>query len=198
MPKNLIAIVIVLLSISILSFAEATPTLVPKQNESYEVKEGKIYYRHGNAGMILEAASADAIAAYYKERGAELGNPFGIPGGELRDSTFFLVSLLNRTNGNLTFTPRYVTLKIKTEASFPLDFTVLLGMLENYNVDHRKILTNSIYHSPETVRPGKVISKFLIFPPLPKKFREVKLEFDYLYFEDKEIQVNFYFLSQNQ
>lgn len=197
MPKK-VSIIIIVLLVSWGAFVAASPTLVPKQHESYEVKESKIYYRHGNAGLILEVANADSIAAYFKERGAELGNPFGIPGGELRDSTFFLVTLLNRTNGNLTFTPRYVTLKIKTEASFPLDFTVLLGMLEYYNVNHRKILANSIYHSPETVRPGKVIRKFLIFPPLPKKFREVKLEFDYLYFEDKEIRLNFFFLSQNQ
>jgi hypothetical protein len=197
MPKKVSTIFIVLL-VAFQAFAAASPTLVPKQHDSYEVKEGKIYYRHGNAGLILEVADHDRIAAYFKERGAELGNPFGVQGGELRDSTFFLVTMLNRTNGNLTFTPRYVTLKIKTEASFPLDFTVLLGMLENFNANHRKIVASSIYHSPETVRPGTVISKFLIFPALPKKFREVKLEFDYLYFEDKEIRLNFFFLNQNR
>lgn len=197
MPKK-VSIILIVLLVAYGAFVAASPKLVPKQHESYEVKEGKIYYRQGSAGLILEAANSDAIAAYFKDRGAELGNPFAVPGGELRDSTFFLVTMLNRTNGNLTFTPRYVTLKIKTEASFPLDFTVLLGMLENFNAHHRKILADSIYHSPETVRPGKVISKFLIFPPLPKKFRELKLEFDYLYFEDKEIRLNFFFLSQNQ
>jgi hypothetical protein len=199
MPKNLITTVIVLLAIGIEALTASTPLiLTPKEHEPYEIKEGKIYYRHGNAGLILEQADDSRIAAYFKERGAELGNPFGRPGAELRESTFFLLTLINRTNGNLTFTPRYVTLKIKTEANFPLDFTVLLGMLEDFDAHQKKIVTDSIFHSPETIRPGEIISKFLIFPPLPKKFKEIKLEFDYLYFEDKEIRLNFYFLNNQK
>ena len=178
--------------------AVANPILLPKEHDPYDIKENKIYYRHGNAGLILEQADDNAIAAYYKDRGIELGNPFGRRASELKESTFFLLTLVNRSNGNLTFTPRYVTLKIKTEASFPLDFTVLLGMLEEFNLREQQIVTNSVFHSPETVRPGEVMSKFLIFPQLPKKVHEVKLEFDYLFFEDKEIRLNFYFLNRKQ
>jgi hypothetical protein len=196
MSKTVITIFIVLCSA--LCFGDSPKTLTPKPHESYEIKDGKIFYRHGNAGLVLEAADSETIARYYSERGApNLGNPFSSANIDLRDGTFFLISLVNRTNGNLTFTPRYVTLKIKTDASFPLDFTLLLGLLENYNAQLRKVLTNSIFHSPETIPAGTVMSKFLIFPPLKKKFKELKLEFDYLYFEDKEVRLNFYFLHAN-
>jgi len=41
-----------------------------------------------------------------------------------------------------------------------------------------------------------IITKFLVFPSLPKKFDELMLEFDYLFFGDREIRARFYFLRK--
>lgn len=175
--------------------ADVPLALHPKAHEGYEIKDDKIYFRHGNAGIILEVATPEKIERYYKERGSDIGNPFMKLGGDFQGATIFLVTLLNRTNGSLTFTPRYVLAKIKTEAYFPLDYTVLLEFLEEQR-PLNKILSKSIFHSPELVQPGNIVSKFLIFPLLPKKFDQLRLEFDYLYFENFEVKSVFYFTTK--
>jgi hypothetical protein len=135
------------------------------------------------------------VSRYYAERGAKgLGNPFSQ--GELAESTIFLVTILNRSNGTATFTPGLVTLRIKTEASFPLDIAELMALMETTPEADQKILQDSIYHSPEIVRAGQVVSKFLMFPPLPNKRIEFKLEFDYIYFETKEVRAAFSFAKE--
>jgi len=58
------------------------------------------------------------------------------------------------------------------------------------------LLEKSIFHSSEVVQPGKVITKFLIYPQLPKKVEELRLSFDYLYFENAEIKSDFYFVAE--
>jgi hypothetical protein len=195
--QKTITLLFIILWISYATFAGKEESvdlvIVPKPHEGYEVKDGKVFYRYGKAGLILEPANEETIARYFTERGSSVKNPFLDAGEELSNSTFFLLSLINHSNGSLTFTPGYVALKIKTEASFPIDFTVLLSTSQNTDAYHRKLLENSIFHSPETIQPGDSSTKFLIFPPLPKKEAELKMEFDYLFFETKEMKMAFYF-----
>ena len=176
--------------------ADTQLPLHPKPHDGYEIKDDKIYFRHGEAGLIIELATPEKIEKYYKERGSEIGNPFLKLGSDFQDATIFLVTLLNRTNGNLTFTPRYVLAKIKSEAYFPLDYMVLLDILDVQQRPMRKILEKSIFHSPELLQPGNVVSKFLIFPQMPKKFDDLRLEFDYLYFENFEVKSTFFFTTK--
>jgi hypothetical protein len=139
--------ILAILSLAPLIFgADVQLPLHPKSHEGYEVKDDKIYFRHGDAGLILEVATPEKIAKYYKERGSEVTNPFEKLGGNLENATIFLVTLLNRTNGNLTFTPRYVLAKIKSEAYFPLDYMVMLDILETQQRPMKKLLENSIFH----------------------------------------------------
>jgi hypothetical protein len=207
MPKNLsqtagfgkfmIAALLLIISAQI-TFAQSSASLLlhPKPHEGYEIKDGKIYFRQGQAGLILELATPEKIAAYYHERGSEVGNPFVKLGGELGNATIFLLTLLNRTHSNLTFTPRYVLAKIKSDAYFALDYTVLLDIMDSPDNSLGKLLEKSIYHSPELLDPGKVITKFLVFPQLPKKFDELKMEFDYMYFGNFEVKSTFYFTTK--
>jgi hypothetical protein len=171
-------------------------TLRPKPHESYEVKNGKIYFRKGNAGIMLEVASSQMIEKYFKDRGADVGNPFTKISSGMQNPAFFLVTLINRTNGSLTFTPRYVIAKIKTEAYFPLDYLTMMEVVEQEDTARRKLLEKAIYHSPELLHPGAVVSKFLIFPELPKKYDDIRLAFDYLYFENSEVKSEFIFTTK--
>jgi hypothetical protein len=192
--------ILLALSLLVVSFSVQAEELVrglhPKPHEGYEVKGDKIFFRHGEAGLVIEVATTEKITKYYKDRGSEIGDPFQKMGGDVENATVFLVTLVNRTNGNLTFTPRYVLAKVKSDAYFALDYTVLLDVLESQQPPVAKILEKSIFHSPELLQPGNVVSKFLVFPQLPKKFDEVKLEFDYLYFENFEVKSNFYFTKK--
>ena len=192
MSKQLIAVLLIFV-FSQGVFAEIANSLEPEEHEGYDVKEGKIYFRRGDAGLILEVANGETVAKYYSDRGINLGNPFASLGGDMQTATIFLLTILNRTNGNVNFTPRYVTLKIKTEAYFPIDFTELLAFTEGQDKPVQKILQNSVYHSSDSIPAGKIISKFLIFAALPKKFDELKLIFDYLYFENNEVRTTFYY-----
>ncbi len=170
--------------------------IIPKPQDGYEVKDGKIFYRHGKAGLILEPADETVIDRYFTERGSSIANPFRNADPELGNSTFFLLSLINQSKGTLTFTPGYIALKIKTEASFPMDFTVLMGIMQGLDAFYRKLLDQSVYHSPEAIQPGNTLTKFLVFPQLPPKKSELKMEFDYLFFESKELKNYFYFIRQ--
>jgi hypothetical protein len=195
MQKILIVTTLCMLCFSIAS-AGPVSQLHPKPHDGYDVKGDKIYFRHGNAGLILEVATPDKIAEYYRERGSEVGNPFVKLGGELQNSTIFLLTLLNRTKSNLTFTPRYVLAKIKSDAYFALDYTVLLDIIDSPDGSLGKILEKSVYHSPELLQPGKIVTKFLVFPELPKKFDDLKMEFDYMYFGNFEMKSTFYFTTK--
>ncbi len=195
MPKRLACALLMCISV----FASANPAgLRPKPHDGYEVTDGKIYYRRGNAGIVLEVASPEMIEKYYHDRGVEVGNPFARLQSGMHNPAFFLVTLLNRTNGSLTFTPRYVIAKIKTEAYFPLDYLSMMEVMEDEQTGTRKILEESIYHSPELLHPGAVVSKFLIFPELPRKFDDLRLSFDYLYFESMEIKSDFFFTTKTR
>jgi len=174
-------------------FADVANFLEPEQHEGYDLRDGKMYFRRGEAGLILENVGPQEIAKYYSDRGVNLGNPFSGLGGDTQPAAIFLLTILNRTNGNVTFTSRYVTLKIKTEAFFSMDFTDLLDFTEGQNKPIPEILENSVFHSSEIIRPGKIVSKFLIFPALPKKFDRLKLIFDYVFFEKNEVSMSFYF-----
>jgi hypothetical protein len=193
MPKRLILSLLVVLCA--LAHAEAAG-LRPKPHEGYEIKDGKIYFRRGNAGIILEVATTQMIEKYFKDRGGDVGNPFAQLTTGMQNPAFFLVTLLNRTNGSLTFTPRYVIAKIKTEAYFPLDYLTMMEVVEQEQTDRRKLLEKAIYHSPELLHPGAIVSKFLIFPGLPKKFDDLRLSFDYLYFENSEVKSDFFFTTK--
>jgi len=172
--------------------------LVPVPHEDYEIKDHTIYYRSGNVGIVLESATDATITKYYSDRGIDLGNPFSRLGGEMQGASIFMLTLINRTSGSLTFTPRYITLKIKTEAYFPLDFTVLLVIVDGQDKKIQDVLQKSIYHSPDSLSAGQVVTKFLIFPALPKKFEEIKLDFDYLYYGSQEIRTSFYFSRKKE
>lgn len=190
---------VVILSLAFLlfgvgAFAEDVYEIHPKPEKGYEVKDDKIFYRAGNAGLILELMNTDSIAHFYKDHGAQIGDPLTGLDSETAGATIFLLTLINRTHGTLTFTPNYAILKIKDEATFAMDFTVLLPMLDNLDQSTRKIVEDSVFHSPEVIQPGQVLTKFLLFPQLPKKFDEFKLGFDYIFFGDnKNSKCDFYF-----
>ena len=188
-------IVCLLLLLAMGDYSQAA-ALHPKPHESYEIKDGRIQFRRGNAGIMLEVATSAMIEKYFSDRGVTITNPFNRIIEGMTNPTVFLVTLFNRTNGSLTFTPRYVIAKIKTDAYFPLDYLSMMEVVEAEAQDSRKILEKSIYHSPELIHPGKVVSKFLIFPELPKKYDDLKLQFDYLYFENAEIKTEFLFTTK--
>jgi len=60
----------------------------------------------------------------------------------------------------------------------------------------RNVLNKSIFHSPETVSKNEVVSKFLIFPSIPSKTREIRVDFDSLFFEDRDAKTSFYFIKR--
>jgi hypothetical protein len=188
-------IVIMLLSSYYIIWADSF-WIHPTPHEGYEIiKQEEIHFRSGNAGIIMKPVRGDEAAKYFAERGAAwVGNPFLQE--EFANPTIFLVTILNRTNGNATFTPGMVTIRIHTEASFPLEYTTLLSILEVFPANERKILEKSIFHSPEIIKKGDVMTKFLLFPPLPQKALDFKLDFDFLYFEQKEIKTRFYFRQE--
>jgi hypothetical protein len=145
--------------------------------------------------MILKSVRGNDVPNYYSSRGAQwIGNPFNRE--EFAGPTVFMLTIFNHTNGNATFTPGLVTIKIGEEASFPVDYISLAQAIEGLPAQEKRVLEDSIFHSPETIKPGQVVSKFLLFPPLPEKNLEFKLEFDYLYFESKEVSAKFYFKKE--
>ncbi|HSP06850.1 MAG TPA: hypothetical protein VLR94_06705 [Acidobacteriota bacterium] len=195
MPKRLIALLIVLLSSY--AFAKkddnAVYEITAEPHEGYEVKDNVIYYRQGSAGVIFELAQDATIRKYYADRGAAwLANPF-LQSPDLATATVFLVSLVNRTNSVLSFTPGYVVMKMGDMTSFPMDFSLLLTAMQDYRSDVHKILDRSIYSSPVDVHPGEVVSKFLFYPHLPSKNASFRIEVDNLYFQNKEARVTFYY-----
>jgi len=187
-------IVVLLLSQSLFS-GDKTPLgpLLPKEHDGYEIKDDKIMFRQGNAGLVLEVADAEKIKKYYSDRGSDLGNPFPALSPELSNATIFLLTFINHTKGNIMFTPEYVTLHLKEQGFFPLSFLLLLPMLDDLDQHSKKVIEDSVYHSPETVKAGGVTSKFLIFPEMPKKIEKIMLDFTFLSFEDKELNLKFYF-----
>lgn len=192
---SIVTIVIILLSSYYSVWADSF-WIHPVEHEGYEVvNQEEIHFRSGNAGIIMKAVRGEEAANYFAERGADwVGNPF--LQAEFENPTIFLVTIFNRTNGNATFTPGMITIRIGTEASFPMEYSTLLNVLESFNPNERKILEKSIFHSPEIIKHGDVISKFLLFPPLPPKALDFKLDFDYLYFEQKEVRTRFYFRQE--
>lgn len=168
----------------------------PKPHEGYEVKDDKIYYRSGNAGLVLELADANKIAAFYTERHAAVQNPFALMDEEVQHGTIFLLTLINRTHSDLTFTPGYVVLRIKDQGFFAMDFTVLIPYLDPLDSGERRMMEDTVFHSPEIIKPGKAIQKFIIFPGLPGKYGDYKVSFDYLFFGNKEAKIDFFFERQ--
>jgi hypothetical protein len=193
MPKQIISVLLLVLVFSGVLSAQIVNVFNPEPHEGYDIKDGKIYFRRGDAGLILENASGETIAKFYADRGMNIGDPFSSLGGDMQTATIFQLTILNRSNGNVTFTPSYVTLKIKDEAFFPMDFTVLLDFIENQEKPMHDIIEKSVFHSPETIPAGKIVTKFLIFPALPKKFENLRLVFDYIFVEKNEIRMTFYF-----
>ena len=174
------------------------PVMRAVPQDGYEVKEDKIYYRYGSCGIILEIGTDRAVANYYLDRGIQLGNPFRNTGGEYEGATIFIVTFLNRSAGSIAFTPSYVTMKIKETAVFPMDFTVLVGLMGGQDPRIQKVLEKSIFHSPETIRKGDVVTKLLVYPALPKKSSDLRLEFEYLYLENHETKPVFYFSRKKE
>lgn len=195
MSKNLI-LCFLLFVLSSPCMAELDADWQPKPHDSYEVQDGKILFRKGNAGLIVEVATTDAIAKYYADRGATVPDPLSIVYRGMNRTVVFLMTLINRTNGNLTFTPRYAIVRIKSEAYFSLDYSILMDWMEGMDQGRRFILEESIFHMPEIVSSGNVVSKFLIFPSLDQKHKELRLEMDYLFFEKQETPVRFYFVRK--
>lgn len=176
------------------AIAEDVYEIHPKPGKGYEVKDDKIYYRVGNAGLILQLMDTNGIAQFYKDHGAQIGDPLSTMDYETSGSTIFLLTLINHTHGTLTFTPNYAILHIRDQAVFAMDFTILLPMLDNLDAGTRRIVEDSVFHSPDVIQQDQVVSKFLLFPQLPPKFDEFKLAFDYVFFGDrKESKCDFYF-----
>src|SRR5262249_8295308 len=104
MSKKLAAVILVILFLSqSLHGAEKAPPgpLLPKEHEGYTIKDDKILFRQGNAGLILEVADEAKIKKYYSERGSNLGNPFPTLSPELSNATIFLLTYINHTKGNI-------------------------------------------------------------------------------------------------
>ncbi len=183
MSKNIITtIVILLLSYDI--YAIDTYIVRPAVHKGYEIKEDQVYFRAGNAGIMVKCVRGNDVPDYFKSRGADwIGDPFSRE--EFANPTVFIVTIFNRTNGNATFTPGLVTIKVKDEASFPVDYVSLVQATEGLSFREKKVIEDSIFHSPEIIKAGQVMSKFLLFPPLPDKHMEFRLELDYLYLESK-------------
>lgn len=173
--------------------AEVLTNFHPVAHEGYDVKEGKIYLRYGTTGMILETANDESIARYYLDRGIQLGNPFHAMGEGQEGPSIFLITFLNRGKGTISFTPSYVIMKVKDESFFPMDFGELWSFISNLEPPVQKVMQKSIYHSPENVRPGEIVTKLLVFPAIPQKMTEFTLEFDFLYLENHELRPVFYF-----
>jgi len=196
MSKQLIALFAILLSSVI--WADTPGPLLPKPHDGYEIKDNKIYFRKGNGGMILEVADHDSIAKYYSDRGSSLGDPFPTLAPELEHATIFIMTLINKTKKSFTFTPNYAELASHPDAWFVLDFTALLPMLDDVDDHTKQILQNSIFHSPETIKPGDTVTKFLIFPDVPTKKENLELKFSYMFVEDRELNQSFYFTRKKK
>ena len=193
---HLASLLVVLLLSQVLQAADKAPPgpLIPKAHDGYDIKDDKILFRQGNAGLILEVADVEKIRKYYSDRGSDMGNPFPDLSPELTNATIFLLTFINHTKGNIVFTPAYVTLHIKEQGFFPLSFLLMLPMLDDVDKHTKKVIQDSVYHSPETVKAGEVITKFLIFPEMPKKkFESIMVNFTYLSVEDHDLDLKFYF-----
>lgn len=193
MPKRLITTIIIVLLSSYVCSEDVLLPFHPRQEKGYEVKDEKVYFRAGNAGMTVEIANEASIEQYFRERGTPLGNPFPGLHPQLQTAMIFQVTIINRTNGSISFTPRYSTLRLGYDAFFPLDFTLMLPMLDDVKPQEKLVLLNSVFHSTETIPQDTARTKFLIFPAVSSKKKEMTLEFDYLYFEDREIRAKFYY-----
>src|SRR5262245_18190192 len=133
MPKSNSLRIAAIFVILLLSYYEASADsfwIHPIAHEGYEIiSQEEIHFRSGNAGIVMKVVRGDEAAKYFADRGAAwVGTPFLQE--EFENPTIFLVTILNRTNGNSTFTPGMVTLRIGTEASFPLDYSTFLSILE--------------------------------------------------------------------
>ena len=194
-----VAILLFLLSSTCFLKAQDFQQLDPIAHEGYEVKENKIYFRIGNAGLILEAATPESIAQYYTDRGAKMmGDPFPSLVPELQNSTIFILTLINRTHGSFTFSPNYAALHDQTEAFFPLDVALLLPTLDAIDQHTKRILEASLFGISETVPAGKTVTKFLIYTALPKKSKTFELEFSNLFLGTTEVRQLFYFQRANK
>ena len=172
---------------------ETLSFFLPKPGKSYEIREEKIYFRQGTVGIVLEVATDELLLKYYGERGARLdAHPF-TKLGDAKSYTIFIVTLINRSQGVFTFTPRYVTLRAKDKSFYPLDFPLLLELFLDIDPAKRRLLELSVFHSSEAIQRDQTSTKLLVFSDLPAKADELILEFDYLYFESKEIRTKFYF-----
>lgn len=153
--------------------------------------------RYGNSGLIVEIATEKSIASYYLDRGIQMGNPFrGIVPSE--GPSIFIITILNRGKGTISFTPSYVLMKVKDESFFPMDYGQLWGFISSLDPSIQKVMQQSIYNSPESVRSGEVMTKLLIFPAIPRKMNEFALEFDFLYLENHEFRPTFYFNNKEK
>jgi len=188
------AAILCLLLIAVSAAAESP--WIPKAAKGYEVKEGRIFFRSGQAGLMLESVDGEAIARYYSDRGARVGNPLLRLGPEVEQGVIFLLTIFNRSEGNVTFTPNYALLRVKDDTAFAMDFTVLVGLMDSVDPALRKILDKSIFHSPEILSKGEVVSKFLIFPSIPPKVKELRLDMDSLFFEGKDVRKTFQFTKR--
>ena len=177
---------------------EAQADTHPVSGEGYEIKDGKIYLRYSNSGLILEEATERSIANYYLDRGIQLGNPFRVMGGGPFGPTIFIITFLNRGKGTISFTPSYVVMKSKNESYFPMNFGELWDFISSLDPPIQKVMQKSIYHSPESVRPGEIVTKLLIFPAIPHKITDFTLEFDFLYLENHEMRPVFYFTNSEK
>jgi hypothetical protein len=195
---RLLSSILFILIIANFLAAEETPTFHPVSGEGYQINDGKIYLRYSNTGLILEIATERSIANYYLDRGIQLGNPFRDMGGGQLSPTIFLITLLNRGKGTISFTPSYVAMKSKNESFFPMNFGELWDFISNLDPPIQKVMQKSIYHSPENVHPGEVITKLLIFPAIPHKMTDFTLDFDFLYLENHEMHPVFYFTSSEK
>jgi hypothetical protein len=166
---------------------------IPKPGKTYEIREDKIYFRQGPVGIIVEVASDATLLKYYADRGAKVDSHPFTKLGEAKNYTIFIVTLINRSQGAFTFTPRYVTLKAKDKSFYPLDFPLLLELFQDIDPARRRLLELSVFHSSEALPRDQIATKLLVFSDLPSKADDLTLEFDYLYFESKEIRTKFYF-----
>jgi len=192
------SILFILIIANCFAAADEVPLFHPVSGEGYQIKDGKIFLRSSNAGLILELATERSIANYYLDRGIQLGNPFRDMGGGQLSPEIFIITFLNRGKGTISFTPSYVVMKSKNETFFPMNFGELWDFISNLDPPIQRVMQKSIYHSPENVRPGDIITKLLIFPAIPHKMNDFTLEFDFLYLENHEMRPVFYFRSSEK
>lgn len=155
-------------------------------------ESGPGYARYRDPDVMVEAAylSPAAVDLYFSRfKSGKYENPF-----TPRSFMVFSLSVMNRGGRKVTFNPR-MTLFIteKKEPITPKDFTTLysdFSMARAVDVDGRmKAFKASAYDTAETLMPGRVVQRLMVFPRTDETAGGGVFMFNGLYVGDKSRNV---------